>query len=96
VVEVKLKGRLRFVALFFFKISTVGFSGVEDRVEPIVRRARRKKFADTWRMFVENRTEGRVECEGERRNWRGLVIKIDEAMSDLKWSILIEFIRRKE
>jgi hypothetical protein len=45
VAEVKFKGRLRFVALFF-KISTIGFSGVEDRIEPIIRRARRKKIGD--------------------------------------------------
>jgi hypothetical protein len=71
VAEVKFKERLRFVTLFFEK-STVGFSGVGDRVEPIVRWARMKKFGDKWCMFVENRTEGRVECEGERRNRRGV------------------------
>jgi hypothetical protein len=42
VAEIKFLGRLRFVTLFFKK-STVGFSGVEDRVEPFVRMAGRKK-----------------------------------------------------
>jgi hypothetical protein len=59
------------VALFF-KISTVGFSGVEDRVEPIISWARGKKFGDKWCMFVENRMAGQVECEGKIRNWRGV------------------------
>jgi hypothetical protein len=74
VAEIKFMGRLRFVTLFF-KISTVGFSGFEDRVEPIVRWAGRKKFGDKWCMFVKNRTEGRVKCKGERGNRRGGVCK---------------------
>jgi hypothetical protein len=40
VAEVKFKDRLRFATLFF-KISTVGFSGIKDRVELIIRWARR-------------------------------------------------------
>jgi hypothetical protein len=71
VAEIKFMGRLRFVTLFFKK-STVGFSGVEDRVEPFVRWAGRKKLGNKWCMFVKNRTEGRVECEGKRRNGRGV------------------------
>jgi hypothetical protein len=71
VAEVKFKERLRFVTLFF-KLSTVGFSGIKDRVEPIVRWAGRKKFGDKWCMFVKNRTEGRVKCQYERRNRRGV------------------------
>jgi hypothetical protein len=67
VAEVNFIERLRFVTLFFKK-STVGFSGVEDRVEPFVRRAGRKKFGNKWCVFVENRTEGQVNCEGKRRN----------------------------